>query len=233
MANIESQDMALGTIFGYQEEISNINAFLEWLSEDHNFDVPDPQGETISVVQGQPMFHRGISLPGTIARKDNIEIIYNPKADLAGNLNKSSFVTVKDSQATDFDDIKDATEVIHRYFNDHGYMNDFAVYEITHEGKIRIEESNDSSAYFNREKLDEISQIFGTNANGNVARFEGDEDIDEPVDWFRMLINTNPTGHEKKWQFKIVERYNNVSDIDLQEINESLVRVIGLSEVSD
>lgn len=232
MPPIQPKSLALGSIFEYPEPI-DVELLIDWFDE-QDFEVPDTEAQTLSFGQGGIQFGQGIQVPGPIARKGGFTIVYNPNSNLNGGFPQSSFITVKDTTRARFDEVIEIYETLAEGLESFGIAEDIIIYEVTYEGRVRINENYNVSRYFDQDKLDNIGEIFGGPGTGAAIRVQPtpNDDVDRR-NWYQFLIDSTSSNNPNFWEIKTVTRYRDHGDISEAHLTEIIESATGLAMDGD
>lgn len=224
MPDLQPQNIGIGLLFPYEDPVDP-EEFDIWLQDQ---DYTSRKGKRDLNVGRTPGGSLAVQGPGPFAVKDNFHVLFNPKAELEGYPDVS-FITFKDSEGGDFESIsEDVNEFLSEF--DFVDISDISQFELTYNGKIRIEKgTHEFSNYFDTDDLEALADLGASKAKGTAAVFESVEANSREDGWYRLLLDTEQTSNPRLWFFKLTLRVDEIGDVDITEINSTIETFIDRS----
>jgi hypothetical protein len=223
MGDLQPDSLSFGTIFKYPQSVTYPEV-RKW-AESEGFDMDaQPEG-------GITMGQSGVQIddPGTVGQKDNLQILFNPQANIEG-LGETMFITVKDTSGADFESLITLSESLWRWLSENGYEEDIHLLELILQTRVRANNHN-FTTFFDRSKFDTISDLGDQSVEGTTARFQGDGDKTEG--WYQLLIDSKGHPNPRIWLLKLTQRLESIDEVAEEDIRQSLRDVVNLAEVTD
>lgn len=223
MGDLQPDGLSFGTVFDYPQTITYSE--LKGWGESEGFEMKQrPSGE---ISMGQEGVQ--IDSPNAVGQKENIDIIFNPTANLEG-VNDSMFVTLKDHSGANFDKLKEYTESLWSWLENNGYKEDIALLELILQTRVRAT-SHDSTSYFDENNFETINALGEQPTEGITARFQGEGK--KGPGWYRVMIDSVGHPNPRIWLVKLTQRYESFEEIEGKKIRGDILDIIDLTEVSN
>jgi len=220
MVEIQPQEVAVGTIFSYEEALTESELRDFFQSEGFNVNDPSQQGINIG-----PDGQLALGPNPVYAQREDIQILLNLQADLQG-YEYSSFITLKDQHDADFEEVLREVEKLWDNYHEFDISQEVDTVELTYSGVIRTDRTKHNISNFVKQNvLDEVEGISDIPPGSSAIRFEpGSGEYSEG--WYKLLIDATQIQNPRKWGFKLTRRYNHYSEIDSEGINEAITYIV-------
>lgn len=215
MPQFESGTLAIGLIFPYENPVSE-SRLQTWL-ETEEFELIEQEERQHVAISPE-----GVGMEGEegIAKKDDLRVLYQESADISQYSN-SSFITIKNVEEVSFDQTVDTAMSLQEWFDEEiGIEDDISTIEVTLQSLIRIQSNSSLSSFLSNDTFDILQEFGGHQGTGNRIEFIAEEP-DDPNDWYIITLDKTVAGNPNLWGARFVLRYDNISDINGENVIES------------
>jgi hypothetical protein len=215
MVEIQTQSIAVGTVFPYSQAFSepDLNQYLS--EHDYESTERDQQGINITA--------EGIGIgPNPIyATKDTLQVLLNQESNIEG-LPDSSFITIKDASDADADLVLSEVETLWKEYNDIDFDSESKFTEVTLQGRIKIDpQSHQITNLLKTNLLSQLKNITNADSKGTAVTFTSDQNKNVGG-WYRLQFNSESIGNPRLWAFKIVRRYDTYKSVEIDNLIDNI-----------
>lgn len=219
--SIQPNELALGTVFKYPNQINN-KQFRRWAEgEDFEF---DQQQEGIAIQGGSGGMRVEGAAENLGRRDDDFEVLYQEQGRING-VGDCSFVTVKDTNQARFEDLQKTVESLWSFLSDQNIKNQIAVLEMTLEGRVQFDDPSPLTPFYSSNSIEDIEAVTDVPAKGITVQFEADSPP-EDEGWFRLLFDVASTNNPTVWNMRYQKRYPDIDSVPGDQTTESIQEYI-------
>jgi len=217
MPDFETGTLAIGTIFKYQNPLSQ-QRLLNWL-ESKDFEPLDQESQ-----QHLAFGPEGVSMEGEegFAKLEDIRVLYNAQANLE-RYPEASFITHKNVKKVELSGPKQKTKNLVSWIEeDVQIKEDIKFFELTIDGVVRKKESRNSVDEFVNDSVKErLEESYGGPFEGTAIRGQATDDV-KPKDWYKIMIDDKGPRNPHISQLKVVWRTENLDNFTEAVIDEKI-----------